>query len=451
MQKLFGTDGIRGRAGDKLTPELALRAAFGLAQILATDRQRYRSNQRPVFAVAGDSRLSTTTLKSAVISGITYGGCDVLDLGIVPTPLVPLLVISQGCLGGVMITASHNPVPDNGLKFFNRQGYKLDPTAETALERFIFSGELPAVEQRNFGQVEQYDASAFYRSFAVKTLGRTKPQRKLRVVLDCACGATAELAPLVFTHLGFKVVPINDRFDGNRVNVNCGATNLKGLARRVRREKADLGLAFDGDGDRIKAVDENGKEVSGDKIIALFATQLSRYRRQKAAVMTHMTNMGVELALRELGIRLVRTEVGDIKVLAEMKRQKLDLGGEQSGHIILRDKVPTGDGILVGTQLAALAARTKQPLSQLVAGFPEYPQQLTNLSVSDKEAWRKSKSLLGRLAAIEREYRDVRFYLRPSGTEDVVRILTEAQDRARCQAANAAVCRAFGDWDKGRK
>jgi len=451
MQKLFGTDGIRGRAGGKLTPELALRASFGLARIIATNKHRYRKKQRPVFTVAGDSRLSTTMLKSAVISGITYGGCDVLDLGTVPTPLVPLIIISQGLAGGVMITASHNPVPDNGLKFFNHKGYKLDAADEAELERFVNKGELPTLAQQNFGQSMEFDVSKFYLAFVRQALGRSRPTRKLRVVLDCACGATSELAPLVFWNLGFNVLQINSQFDGNRVNVNCGATNLKKLSQRVRQENADLGLAFDGDGDRVKAVDENGREVSGDKIIALFATKLSRYRQRKAAVMTHMTNMGVELALRDKGIRMVRTDVGDIKVLAAMKKHRLHLGGEQSGHIILRDKVPTGDGILVGTQLAVLASRSKQPLSKLVASFPEFPQQLTNLSVSDKEAWRKNRRLLNRLAAIEREYNDVRFYLRPSGTEDVVRVLTEAQDKARCLKANAAVCSEFADWDKGRR
>jgi phosphoglucosamine mutase len=256
---------------------------------------------------------------------------------------------------------------------------------------------------------------------------------------------------LAFDKAGFNVEAVNCEFDGSRVNVNCGATDLSHLSRQVRKSKADVGLAFDGDGDRVKAVDEYGHEVSGDRIIALFATRLPRYRKQGAAVMTQMTNMGVEEELLKRGIKLIRTEVGDIQVLTAMRRHKLNLGGEQSGHIILRDKVPSGDGILVGLQLAAMVRSLQQPLSSLVANFVEFPQKLVNLRVRDRLAWRNDKKFNHEYKKLRNKYTDVRFYLRPSGTEDVVRVLTESRLPERCEAANAVLCEALLRWDKRKK
>jgi len=219
----------------------------------------------------------------------------------------------------------------------------------------------------------------------------------------------------------------------------------------VRKAGADLGLAFDGDGDRLMAVDEQGRQISGDKIVALFAVQLDRYRKQRAIVMTHMTNMGVEEGLRRHGVRLIRTEVGDINVLAAMRRHHLDLGGEQSGHIIMRDKLPAGDGILTGLQLAALVRRLNKPLGLLADAFMEYPQMLTNLEVHNKLAWRQDQRFMRSVDQLSASYADVRFYLRPSGTEDVVRVLTEALDPLRCKAGNAALCEALLAWDAKKR
>jgi phosphoglucosamine mutase len=439
--KLFGTDGIRGRAGDWLTPELALRAAAAFAEPLAPGPG---SRQRQV-AVAMDSRLSSPMLKAAVVSGLCLQGLDALDLGLVPTPLVPYAILKHKLLGGVMVTASHNPVADNGIKFFGGDGVKIGAAAEAAIEHAANAhGQLRSEGRIDFGQVRERDITADYTAWAVRSAGHSAG---LRVVLDCAHGATSVLAPRVFAACGFQVEALHASFDGHRVNVNSGATDLGLLRRRVAQRKADLGLAFDGDGDRVLAVDSQGSPVSGDKIIALFATRLPRYRRQGGVVMTHMTNKGVEDALARRGVAMRRTDVGDAKVLAEMVASGLSLGGEQSGHIIMRDKLPAGDGILAGLQLAALTARSGKPLHALVAEFAEYPQQLTNLTVRDRSAWQRDKRVGRDIEQAKRSYPDVRFYVRPSGTENLLRILTEALDPVRCQAANAALCAVFTAWD----
>jgi phosphoglucosamine mutase len=441
-QQLFGTDGIRGRAGSWLTPELALRAASGFARQLSPEAVQRRLQ----VAVGSDSRLSSPMLKAAVISGLCLQGVDVIDLGIVPTPLVPFAILRLKLGGGVMITASHNPVADNGIKFFGRDGLKIGAAGEAAVQAAVESlGQHSNAERIDFGSVTLRDVEEDYLNWACKVAGTGLPA--LRVVLDCAHGATSRLAPLAFERCGFVCEALHASFDGARVNVASGATDLRQLSRRVVQSGADLGLGFDGDGDRVLAVDAGGAPVSGDKIIALFATRLPRYRNQRGVVMTQMTNMGVEEALARRGVAMRRTDVGDAKVLAEMMASGLNLGGEQSGHIIMRDKLPAGDGILAGLQLAALLARSGKPLRELVAEFAEYPQQLTNLQVRDRAAWMRDKRVGRRIEAAKNNYPDVRFYIRPSGTENLLRVLTEARDQARCLAANAALCDVFTTWD----
>lgn len=450
MQQYFGTDGIRGQAGVLLTPELALRAAFAFARLQGGSRKVYSRGARPEIMVACDSRLSSGMLAAAVGSGLMYGGCDALELGILPTPAVPLLVTRHQAAGGVMITASHNPVADNGLKFFGADGLKLPDRREQALEEIIQSnGSLTVPDRLHFGQPRRLDSSQEYLAFLRQAV-RGKSGRRLKIVLDCAHGATCELAPLAFEQAGYTVSPVNCTFDGARVNVKCGATDLGGLSRQVRKSGAALGLAFDGDGDRVLAVDEKGYAVSGDKIVALFAVYLARYRKQGAVVMTQMTNMGVEESLRRRRIRMIRTEVGDIQVLAALRKHRLSLGGEQSGHVILRDKQPAGDGILVGLQLAALVGRRSKTLNELAAEFEEYPQKLTNLRVKDRFAWHQDKRFARKYEKVTHDFADVRFYLRPSGTEDVVRVLTEARDPRRCKLGNDALCEALLAWDTNR-
>jgi phosphoglucosamine mutase len=448
MRKHFGTDGIRGRAGEELNPELVLRAAYGLTRQGGSRSRAYSSNGRPLIVLGSDPRLSASMLRSAAISGINLGGCDVLDLGTVPTPLVPLMLLRRQAQGGIMITASHNPVEDNGIKFFGADGQKISAKTEEAIEAVIGSPEALSVAGKlHFGQSEEYDASADYLAF-VRRAGDKGNGKTIRLVLDCAFGATSRLAPLAFKAAGYKVKSINAEFDGSRCNVGCGATDLSALRAEVVRSKAELGLAFDGDGDRVLAVDHTGQAVSGDKIIAIFATRIRRYREQAGVVMTKMTNLGVEERLEQQGISMRRTEVGDIQVLAAMKKYGLDLGGEQSGHIIMLDKLPSGDGILAGLELAAVIRASGKRLSELAGEYPEYPQVLTNLKVRDKLAWKEDDKLKRNLSGLMARHREVRFYLRPSGTENLIRVLTEARDAEECRASNAAVCAAFEEWSR---
>jgi len=447
MNRYFGTDGIRGRAGAMLTPELALRAAFGFAQ-MAADGQRFRARQRPLIVVGCDSRLSSPMLEAAVCSGIALAGCDALRLAIVPTPVVPLMVLAQKAAGGVMITASHNPIEDNGIKLFGGDGLKISPARGVQIERVIDQPEQCRVPQEmRFGELKPLNPKPGYLAFVKRALGIRPGGAALRIVLDCAYGATCELAPAAFASAGFKVLPIHAEFDGARVNVQCGATSLAALSAQVLKSRADFGLAFDGDGDRVLAIDHAGRPVNGDQIIALFATRLPRYRREGAIVMTQMTNMGVEEALEQRGIKLLRTDVGDTLVLEELIRRDLHLGGEQSGHVIMRDKLPTGDGILAGLQLALLVRRAGKPLADLAAEFPQYPQQLTNLKVRDRKAWQRDQQFRREFASVRAHFRKVRFYLRPSGTEDLVRVLTEARDHELCRLGNEAACAVFAAWD----
>jgi phosphoglucosamine mutase len=445
MTSHFGTDGIRGRAGEKLTAELALRAAGGFAQGIAKHAARAG---RATVVVGCDPRLSSPMLVAATTAGLLQAGCDVLDLGIVPTPVVPFKLLARKAGGGIMITASHNPVPDNGIKFFGADGFKIGTDVEAAIEHAIDKGT-GHLANADFGTVVSLDAQPAYLAFLRKVVRSASNGHTLRIVLDCACGATSELAPRAFEQAGFEIDVINGRFDGSRINVNSGATDLQMLASRVKKTKADLGLAFDGDGDRVLAVDHLGRAVSGDKIIALMATRIKAYRDQGAVVMTQMTNLGVEETLGRQGVHLHRTEVGDIQVLKGMQAAGLSLGGEQSGHVIMLDLATSGDGILTGLRLADLVRKAKRPLAELVADFPEFPQKLTNLQLRDKEAWRRSKALTRELARVRSSYPDVRFYLRPSGTENLIRVLTESRSAEQCTLGNEAACRALRDWNSG--
>jgi phosphoglucosamine mutase len=424
-----------------------LRAAYGLATVL-TGGVAEQLRKRPLVVSGQDNRLSSPMLAAAVQSGLNLGGCDVLALGIVPTPVVTLMLLKQRAVGGVMITASHNPVGDNGVKFFGSDGFKLDDALEAAIEAIIDDGAmLHAPERLRFGAVREVRPHESYFTALAKGVSAVRQGRRLRVVLDCAHGAACGFAPEAIQRAGHAVLAIHAVPDGARINVRCGATDLRDLSRTVLKHRADLGLAFDGDGDRVLAVDEQGCPVSGDKIIALFATRLRRYRAQKAVVITQMTNIGVEEALAARGVRVVRTDVGDIKVRRAMQEHGLNLGGEQAGHIIMLDKSRAGDGILAGLQLCALLSAAGRPLSQLASEFPEYPQILTNLAVHDRLAWQRDASLRRRLARVQSRFSGVRFYLRPSGTENLVRVLTEARDQALCAQSNSAVCALLSAWD----
>ncbi len=448
-RRYFGTDGIRGRAGTSLTPELALRAAYGLARCITRGAHYRAAQHRPEVIVGRDCRLSSPMLSAAVMAGLNLGGCDAIELGIVPTPVVTTMILKRNSSAGVMITASHNPIADNGIKFFDASGYKLEDKLEAQIEAVIEqAGTIQVPGETQYGQNYSSDPSLDYLNALKAAVPPRKSPSKLKIILDCAHGATCRWAPDAFDRAGYAIDAIHYWPDGNLINVNCGATSLTHLSQVVLEKGADLGLAFDGDGDRVLAVDHTGQAVSGDKIIALFATRLPRYQRQGAVVMTQMTNIGVEEALARHKVSMVRTEVGDIKVRQAMQQHALNLGGEQSGHIIMLDKSRAGDGILAGLQLVAILANAHKPLHDLVAAFPEHPQQLTNLIVKDKDAWQRDAALKRELKQAQARFKGVRFYLRPSGTENLVRVLTEARDAEICRESNAAICELLVAWDR---
>lgn len=451
MTRYFGTDGIRGKAGEDLTAEFALRVGHAVGRVLQRVyrgrklpyfRSRVRPAPAPAVLLGRDPRLSSPMLASAVTGGLLAAGTNVVDLGMVPTPVLALAINAIDCIGGIVITASHNPIEDNGIKVFRSNGLKAGAATEREVESLLEKG--PAgLHGITFGMAVDYDPRALYNSHLRGVLGSGKGSA--RVVLDLAHGATAATAPTAFSQFGYDVKLQHAQADGRNVNVRCGSTHLGGLRRAVRRLKADWGFAFDGDGDRVLAVDGRGEAVDGDKIMAILTLGDPRYRRGGRLVFTQMSNLGVERYLNARGVVTYRTGVGDTKVLAEMRRRGIDIGGEQSGHIICWDRQCTGDGVLVGLLLSRLLSRSGRQLADLAGEIPTYPQELVNLSVADHRGWQKDADFLRRLRRLTRKYRpEVRVFVRPSGTENVVRVLTEAENAALAKDANQEIAGLFG-------
>ncbi len=450
MARLFGTDGIRGVAGRDLYPELVCRIGQAAARVLLDPA----SNGEQTVIIGRDSRLSGEMLVSALTASFLLEDYTVWEVGILPTPVLAFLTRKYPVTCGVMVTASHNPVRDNGIKFFRTDGFKLSPEQEAAIEELVREGKLSFEDGRvSFGKVlGRHDLINDYREVIRDHAGIAPLQKKVKVVLDCAFGACAELAPRIFTEWGADLIAIGDRFDGARINVECGATHPERVAEEVVRHGADLGFAFDGDGDRVIAVDHEGRVVDGDLIIALLAERVPRYANQRMVVVTQMSNLGMEAYLAGKGYRVERTGVGDMKVLARMKEIGADLGGEQSGHIILRDITTTGDGTLVALIVASLVVESGRPLRELVSHIPLYPQRLTNLPLADHRGWREDEEFMGRLSALEEEIRGRggRIFVRPSGTEPKVRILVEAEDPAVVEEFSQRARELFLSWEKKR-
>lgn len=427
MGKLFGTDGIRGIANTELTPELLFRIGRAHAASLKHD------TPRPRLIVGRDTRISGDFLEAAYTAGACASGADVVSLGVIPTPGVAALIPMLNGDSGAVLSASHNPVQDNGIKLLSRDGFKLDDAVEAEIERFIEQADsLERPTGTEVGRRELHpEADKLYAKHLLKAVGGSL--EGLKVVLDCAHGAAYKVAPYVFRKLGAQVEVICASPDGTNINVRCGSTHLEGLQAEVVARGAALGLAFDGDADRCLAVDEKGTVVDGDQMMALFATWLKGQGRLKndLIVATVMSNVGLEIALREKGINLLRTKVGDRYVLEEMKAKNAVLGGEQSGHLILLEHATTGDGTLAAMMLATLVHQSGQPLSALAAGMPRFPQKLVNVKArqkdlldSDAEIGAAIKRLEARLA--ERG----RILVRCSGTEPLVRVMAEGPDLA---------------------
>jgi phosphoglucosamine mutase len=414
---------VRGVANRQLTPELALALGRAAGVVLA------RSG--PVV-VGRDTRVSGSMLEGALVAGLCSAGTQVRLAGVIPTPGVAFLTIDERAAAGAMISASHNPVADNGIKFFSPEGVKLSAGAEEAIEDAIESDSGTRPEGAAVGTARPIeDALDRYVGHLMTVL--RSPLAELSVVLDCAFGAAHAAAPLAFTQAGAEVLAINHEPDGNRINVGCGSTAPEGLAKMVVAEGADLGLAFDGDADRVLAIDERGELVDGDRIIALAALKMHEAGElaNNVVVSTVMANLGFRHALQERGIDVIATPVGDKFVAEAMSEHGAVVGGEQSGHIIFAEHSTTGDGVLTGLKVAEIVAEGEAPLSKIADIFETYPQVLVNVEVSATGGLDRAERIWQEVARAEaRLGDDGRVLLRPSGTEPVVRVMVEAADEA---------------------
>jgi len=425
MSRLFGTDGVRGVANAELTPELAFKLGEAAGHFLG-DKGRGR------IVVGRDTRKSGELLESALVAGLLAGGADALVCGIVPTPAVALLVRERGADGGVVISASHNPPEYNGIKLFSRDGFKLPDELEDEIEAFCSDERNGWVRPtgEGVGRIELLgDALERYVVHCTGTID--VDLTGLRIAVDCGHGASGIATPEALRRLGAKVVVVNAESNGLDINVGCGSTNLGLIAGMVTDHEVDLGIAHDGDADRVLAVDETGAEVDGDAIMAICAAH--RFERGTLAhdmvVSTVMCNLGFEIAMRERGINVVKTKVGDRYVLEQMLTSGATLGGEQSGHIIFLEHNTTGDGLVTALQLAAVMRESGLPLSELRRVMRRYPQVLVNVPVADKARLATSSAITEAIHAAEAELGESgRVLVRPSGTEPLVRVMAEAAD-----------------------
>ncbi|MEU4685177.1 phosphoglucosamine mutase [Streptomyces xinghaiensis] len=438
MGRLFGTDGVRGVANADLTAELALGLSVAAAHVLA--EAGTFEGHRPTAVVGRDPRASGEFLESAVVAGLASAGVDVLRVGVLPTPAVAYLTGALGADLGVMLSASHNPMPDNGIKFFARGGHKLADELEDRIEALYTSHGAGEPWDRptggGVGRVRNYDEG--FDNYVAHLIG-VLPNRLdgLKVVLDEANGAAARVSPEAFARAGAEVVTIAADPDGLNINDGCGSTHLSLVRDAVLEHGADLGIAHDGDADRCLAVDAEGNEVDGDQILAVLALGLREqgHLRKNTVVATVMSNLGFTLAMEREGIELVQTAVGDRYVLEEMKREGFALGGEQSGHVIILDHATTGDGTLTGLMLAARITATGRGLRDLASVMDRLPQVLVNVPDVDKSRVDSSAELAAAVADAERELGATgRVLLRPSGTEPLVRVMVEAPDTEQARS-----------------
>ena len=432
MARLFGTDGVRGTANREITAEFAMRLAQAAAIVLGESARK--KGNRPKAVIAHDPRTSSDFISAAVAAGLSSSGVDVFDAGVVPTPAAAYLTADLDADFGVMISASHNPAPDNGIKFFSRGGHKLPDPIEDQIEAQLGQSLTPVGTE--IGRVIRFaDAEDRY---LIHLLGALPNKLEgLKVVVDCAHGAASAISPEAFTDAGAKVIVIGADPDGNNINQGCGSTHLSALQAAVVEHKADLGIAHDGDADRCLAVDHEGKVVDGDHIMAILAIsqKASGNLARNTLVTTVMSNLGLKIAMREAGIDLVETSVGDRYVLEAMREGGYSLGGEQSGHVILSQYATTGDGILTGLMIAAEIARTKKSLADLSKVMTTLPQVLINVPGVDKSRVNSDEELMSFVSQAEAELDGSgRVLLRASGTEDLVRVMVEAKDHGTAQS-----------------
>lgn len=421
--KLFGTDGVRGIANKDLSPQLAYSLGEIGAQLL---------NQKGKAVIGRDTRISGDMLEEALSSGIMSSGVDVLELGVLPTPGIAYLTKALEADFGVVISASHNPAEYNGIKFFGPQGFKLSDQKEEEIEKFVL-GEVPfkKAKRQSIGKARAAcGATEYYINHLKDTV--SEEFTGFTIAVDCANGSTYELAPEVIEELGATVLTFAADPDGNNINLECGSTYPKYVQEIVGSHQVNLGLAFDGDGDRVIAVDEKGGEVDGDFIMAICAWHLKKRGQlpHNSLVTTVMTNMGFDLAMKERGIEVVKTKVGDKYVLGEMRNQGITLGGEQSGHIIFLDYTTTGDGILTALQLMQVMRDTGKSLSELSKIMARLPQILINVEAKCKDELDEAKEVWQMVRSYEQELKGKgRILVRPSGTENLIRVMVESKSK----------------------
>ncbi|MBC7303076.1 MAG: phosphoglucosamine mutase [Nocardia sp.] len=432
MGRLFGTDGVRGLANESLSPELAMRVAAAAAQVLS------RGKKRPVAVLGRDPRASGEMLEAAVTAGLTSVGVDVLSVGVLPTPAVAYLTGLYDACFGVMISASHNPMPDNGIKIFAAGGHKLDDAIEARIEALVAEGVTVRPTGAGIGRVRgDYTVEGTHERYVEHLLESTgQDLSALTVVVDCAHGAGAEVAPQVYREAGATVIAINAEPNGLNINDGCGSTHLDNVRRAVLEHGADLGIALDGDADRCLAVDAAGQIVDGDAIMAVLALAMREAGElvDDTLVATVMSNLGLHIAMRAAEITVITAAVGDRYVLEELRRGGYSLGGEQSGHVVFPRFGTTGDGVLTGLRLMARMAQTGRTLASLASVMSTVPQVLINVAVSDKGAVAAAPEVLEAVAEAERMLGETgRVLLRPSGTEQLVRVMVEATDPAQAR------------------
>lgn len=424
MRQYFGTDGVRGVANEELTPELAFQLGVAGGYILKRNKKKAR------FIIAKDTRLSGDMLEASLMAGLMAVGVDVYRVGVLPTPAVAYLVRTLQLDGGVMISASHNPFEDNGIKFFGGDGYKLSDETELAIEKAIREiKSIPRATKEDIGACYiREEWKDRYVDFLVNTVDHSL--FGLKVVLDCANGAASSVAKQVFDTLGAETIVIHNAPNGININVDAGSTHPESLQQVVIAEKADIGLAFDGDADRLIAVDHQGNLVDGDGILYVLACVLQRNNQlqKNTVVSTVMSNFGFAKALEPNGIETVQTQVGDRYVLEQMLENGYNLGGEQSGHILFLDYNTTGDGILSAVQLVGALKHSNQTLYQWTNSFVKYPQKLVNVRVKDKKGWEVNTTIQKVIQASETSLSgNGRILVRASGTENLIRVMAEAE------------------------
>lgn len=440
-KKLFGTDGVRGVANtDPMTSEIALRLGRAVAHVFRESPRRHK------VLIGKDTRVSGYMLETAMASGICSMGVDVLLVGPMPTPGIAFLTRSLRADAGVVISASHNPFQDNGIKFFARDGFKLPDAVEAEIEDLVFAGSIDHLRP-TAGEIGKAfridDALGRYNVFAKHTFPRDRTLDGLKIVVDAANGAGYKVAPEVLEELGAEVWTIGCDPDGENINDGCGALHPEGLQQRVRELGADLGIALDGDADRCLLVDEKGNLVDGDQILAIAAHHMSRQGtlRNGSVIATVMSNLGLEVCLRDIGVGLVRTPVGDRYVVEEMRRTNGNLGGEQSGHIILLDNNTTGDGLITALGVLAIQVEAQRPLSELASVMTRFPQVLVNVRVRERRDVTADHTVAGLIREIEGGLGDRgRVLVRASGTEPLIRVMVEGEqeDEVRSHAEGIA-------------